>query len=262
MNIKRSSWKIVPVILFLGVFIRFLILSPQGFQEKLWWLGSAVCHQLPGHSFHLNGLQFPLCARCTGSFLSAFIAMLFFLVRGKKPAMPPKGIIACFTIFFFFWVVDGINSFSSEILHQQLLYPPTNILRFLSGIGMGMVFALIIMTIFNMVIWKDQQETALLQDWKQLGVLLLCESTLVLFPFLRNTFLFQLAGFFSIATVVILIAVLYTILFVVFTHKEATYVRFKELIFPLLVGFSAALLQMLLIGNMHKSFFPFSNFPL
>jgi len=262
MIIKRSIWKIVPIILFLGISVFFLILTPSGLQEKLWWLGSAVCHQLPEHSFQLNGLQFPLCARCTGSFLSAFIAILFFMVRGKKAAIPPKGIVACFIIFFLFWVVDGVNSFSSEILHQQLLYPPSNTLRFLSGAGMGMVFALIIMTIFNMVIWKDQQDTALLQDWQQLGLLLLCESTLVFFPFLHSTFLFQLAGFFSIATVVVLIALLYTILFVISTHKEATYVQFKEVVFPLLIGFSAAFLQMLLMGNMRQSLSPFSNFPL
>lgn len=27
------------------------------------------CHQLPDRSFHWHGLQFPICARCTGIFL-------------------------------------------------------------------------------------------------------------------------------------------------------------------------------------------------
>jgi len=32
--------------------------------------GSLVCHQLPDRSFHLAGIQMPVCARCTGLYLS------------------------------------------------------------------------------------------------------------------------------------------------------------------------------------------------
>jgi uncharacterized membrane protein len=32
--------------------------------------GSVVCHQLPERSFFLDGQQLPICARCTGLYLS------------------------------------------------------------------------------------------------------------------------------------------------------------------------------------------------
>lgn len=260
MNIKRFIGKIVPVLLFLSTVVFLFVNTPAGLDEGLWAMGSAVCHQLPDHSFSLHGHQFSLCARCTGSFLSAFIAILFFLVQGKKSALPQKSIIILFSLFFVFWVVDGINSFSSEILNQQLLYAPGNMLRFLSGIGMGMVFALIILTIFNKVMWKESQDGALVENWRQMGLLLACESPLLFFPFLRSDFLFRLAGFFSIAAVITLIALLYTILFVLISHQEGTYARFADVIFPLLMGFSIALLQMLFMRNVRQSLSPLSSF--
>ena len=45
--------------------------------------GSLVCHQLSERSFHLSGIQFPVCARCTGLYLGGALgmAMLFALPR-------------------------------------------------------------------------------------------------------------------------------------------------------------------------------------
>ena len=38
--------------------------------------GSLVCHQLPERSFHISGVQFPVCARCTGLYLGAAAGMV------------------------------------------------------------------------------------------------------------------------------------------------------------------------------------------
>jgi uncharacterized membrane protein len=36
----------------------------------VYWLGALVCHQRPARSFHLAGAQLPVCARCTGLYVS------------------------------------------------------------------------------------------------------------------------------------------------------------------------------------------------
>jgi len=47
-------------------------------------VGAAVCHQKPERSFHLWGAQLPVCARCTGIYLGAALAVM--LARRREPA--------------------------------------------------------------------------------------------------------------------------------------------------------------------------------
>jgi uncharacterized membrane protein len=57
--------------------------------------GRVICHQLPERSFFLEGRQLPVCARCTGLYLSAAAGGLTWLVvklargwRGLR--LPPR----------------------------------------------------------------------------------------------------------------------------------------------------------------------------
>lgn len=261
MKFKQIFWQIIAGLFFLGSLITLILLSPQGSLQKINWLGSSVCHQLPNHSFQLNGNQFPLCSRCTGTYLSAFIGLLYFGLKGKRSAIPLKGILFTFFLFFLFWAVDGINSFSKDVFDHILLYEPSNLLRFISGIGMGMVFSLVIVTIFNMVVWEKRAGGALLNTWKDLGILLLFESGLLLFPFNRNLFLFNLASIISTLTVLILIGILYSILIIIIFRQEGRYQGWKDVFLPLAFGFGMAFLQVILMVHLRMKFADFSIFP-
>jgi hypothetical protein len=48
--------------------------------------GSMVCHQRPERSFHLMGLQLPVCARCLGIYAGA---ALISAIVAARPAFPP-----------------------------------------------------------------------------------------------------------------------------------------------------------------------------
>lgn len=41
--------------------------------------GSLVCHQLPERSFHVAGVQLPVCARCTGLYIGAVAGALMWV---------------------------------------------------------------------------------------------------------------------------------------------------------------------------------------
>ena len=41
--------------------------------------GGLICHQRPERSFFLDGHQFPVCARCTGLYLSAAMGIIGWL---------------------------------------------------------------------------------------------------------------------------------------------------------------------------------------
>ena len=39
-------------------------------------VGSLICHQIPGRSFYWAGQQFPVCARCTGLYVSGALGVI------------------------------------------------------------------------------------------------------------------------------------------------------------------------------------------
>ena len=58
-----------------------------GFALFVYAIGSDVCHQRPERSFHLLGVQLPVCARCTGIYagaaLASIVAMAFTPYAGR-----------------------------------------------------------------------------------------------------------------------------------------------------------------------------------
>ena len=55
-------------------------------------LGAVVCHQLPDRSFHLAGVQLPVCARCTGLYVGAAVGLLGWALGARTRPHPwPRG---------------------------------------------------------------------------------------------------------------------------------------------------------------------------
>jgi uncharacterized membrane protein len=50
------------------------------FVAVLFAIGGVVCHQRPERSFFLDGHQLPVCARCTGLYVSATAGLVGWLV--------------------------------------------------------------------------------------------------------------------------------------------------------------------------------------
>lgn len=66
-------------------------------------VGRVICHQLPERSFFIDGRQLPVCARCTGLYVSAAMGLLGWcawkLGRGWRPVdVAPQGAIRLVTI--------------------------------------------------------------------------------------------------------------------------------------------------------------------
>ena len=54
-----------------GAWVLFLFLAPA----VVFPVGHFICHQKPDRSFFLGGLQMAVCARCTGLYVGAALAM-------------------------------------------------------------------------------------------------------------------------------------------------------------------------------------------
>jgi uncharacterized membrane protein len=46
------------------------------FLAIIFTIGGVICHQLPDRSFFVAGHQLPVCARCTGLYLSGAVALV------------------------------------------------------------------------------------------------------------------------------------------------------------------------------------------
>ena len=51
---------------------------------------SRVCHRLPDRSFHTAGVQWPVCARCTGLYLSAPFGALAAAWASRRGRLTPR----------------------------------------------------------------------------------------------------------------------------------------------------------------------------
>lgn len=103
------------------------------------WFGSAVCHQWDSHSYIVNGVALPLCARCTGMYLGALLTLAYLSMRARREVQVPRPpYLFAFFIFFLVWAVDGVNSFLSTLRGVPFLYEPQNLIRLTTGMLMGL----------------------------------------------------------------------------------------------------------------------------
>jgi uncharacterized membrane protein len=110
------------------------------FAELLHGLGFGLCHQLPERSFAFGGLQWPVCARCSGIYLGLVCALIALLLayrgrqRGGGPAWPFWPFLA---LALAAMAYDGFSSYLGW-------RPTTNLLRLLTGVAVGAALAVLL----------------------------------------------------------------------------------------------------------------------
>src|SRR5512143_3488449 len=128
----------------------WLYLAPPGLMGKLDAIGYAVCHRLDSHSLHVGGIQMPLCARCTGEFNAAAIALIFQgVVSPGASRLPRRGMLVVLAILFMGFAIDGSNSYLALMKNSYAgafatipnLYVTDNVTRVFTGSGMGLAMA-------------------------------------------------------------------------------------------------------------------------
>lgn len=235
----------LPGLILIAIAITWMFLSdsPLGWYEKIFSVGSSVCHQIPSHSFTSGGIQFPVCARCAGLYLGSFIGLVYALLSGKKKGIPKTGYLIVLGVLFLLWSGDGINSFVSDFLNRPFLYRTSNLTRLITGYGMGLVMSTALGTLFNITVWDSGENSALLECFDQIleyAVLCLASSLLL---FANHAVLLQTAGYIVIITVISIISILYTVFWIIAFKKENQFTHWKNLGVFLLAGYATAIGQ-------------------
>lgn len=248
-ELPKSVKAAVPV-LTLGVILVWMIFTPEGLLGKADAVGYAVCHRIATHSFFFGDRQLPLCARCSGMHLGALIAMLYQLRLGKRGGMPPLKILITLGIFLLVFAVDGVNSYltlgvggGGLFPNMEPLYTPMNWLRSLTGLLTGFGIGAVLYPIFNQSVWKDWDPRPALSSWKDLLILLGFGALTELALISENVFfLFPLAVF-SALTVVVILTLIYTIVWVMIVKRENVYSSPQQAWVILLLGLMTAVTQ-------------------
>ena len=188
---KSFRWLLIVAVSLL--FIGWLINTPSGLLGKADAIGYAVCHRIDLRSFHIGDRQVPLCARCTGMFLGAMLGLGYQAIFSRKRSgTPPVQVIVVLVIFVFAFVVDGLNSYVDLIPGIKSVYEPSNLLRLLTGTGVGLVIAAALIPAFNQSVWKNIDRKPAIGSLRSLGILIvlalimdlivLTENPILLYP--------------------------------------------------------------------------------
>lgn len=245
------SW-IVPLAAIAALAAWFYI-APPGILGKADAIGYAVCHRIDERSFQILGRQLPLCARCTGEFNAAAIALLFQgFVSRRRSQLPKRGIIAIMVAFFLAFGIDGSNSYlyllkqSSPGILDAIpnLYIPNNILRLFTGSGMGIALGAVLYPVVQQTLWRQIDERPAL-EWKSFGILtaivlvvnllVLTDSLVVLYPVAILSALGTLG----------LLTMVFTILWMIIMRLENSFEHWPQLWLSASAGLTLALLLIL-----------------
>jgi len=111
----------------------FLATATDMLNTCIHFFGHGLCHQMAERSYHFGGVSWAVCARCSGIYVGLIFA-LFALLIAYRGAQRHGLMLRWYWVFlaagvaFLGW--DGVTSY----MH---LRETTNLLRWITGIGMG-----------------------------------------------------------------------------------------------------------------------------
>lgn len=225
------------------VIIVWLHLAPPGVDGKLWAIGYSVCHQMTSHSYIINGMQLPLCSRCTGLFLGDLSTLAILASQERRNGFPPRSIRWILLVFVLAYGVDGINSTLASVSDEVALYTPTALARLVTGTLMGIVLGSLVMTLWNQILWKEGDARPLLNSYRLLGTCLVGGTLVDVLVAAGVPFLYYPLAILSSGSVVLLIAMVYTLLWTLVLKRENTLVKWQQAPWIFLLGGISAMVQ-------------------
>ncbi|GJQ34316.1 MAG: hypothetical protein JETCAE01_03260 [Anaerolineaceae bacterium] len=265
-----ASW-VVPIGALVAV-IAWFIIAPEGALGKLDAIGYAVCHRIDARSFQIDDRQLPLCARCTGEFYAAGLALLFqVFVSGRRSKLPQRGIIAVLFAFFVAFGVDGSNSYlyllkqtggnGSPLDQIPNLYIPNQSLRLFTGSGMGIALVAMLYPVINQTLWRELDDRPAL-EWKKLGILVAGIIVINLLILTDSPFVLYPIAYISALGTLSLLVIVFGLLWTIIMKQDNTFEHPRQLWLAFASGLTLALLLILSIDLIRLRFTgTWSGFP-
>jgi uncharacterized membrane protein len=240
---KTSIWRWVLLGLAVVLTAVWLFLTPSGLLGKADAVGYAVCHRIDARSFHIHDTQFPLCARCSGTFIGAMLGLVFQSAFGRKGKMPPVLVLVLFGVLALAWALDGSNSFLMLLPVGRSVYQTQNWTRLVTGTGMGLAISVILRPAFIQTIYKTWEDESVFDHWQPLVGLLLAAALLDVLILLEIPWILYPLALVGSLGVVVLLVIIYSMVWTMITNHENKYASLREAWVPMVAGYITALLQ-------------------
>jgi len=243
---KDRLWIILAGLAFLAVLIAWLWFTPAGFWGKMRALGYAVCHQLEERSTCIHGVCSPLCARCTGMYLGVILSLGYQAFQGRKAKSPPVWVIVVLVLLFGWFGVDGINSLLHFFPNISGIYEPSDLLRLITGFGVGLGIGAVLYVLFNRTAWSNWVEESPYKKWYVFPLLLALAAFLIVIIQTNHPLVTYPVMVISGLGVFLVLSSVYTVVALMILKRENAQSRWRELLLPILMGMTIALLQIIL----------------
>jgi uncharacterized membrane protein len=235
--------KILLVVIAFSIIGGWLLLTPPGLLGKADAVAYAICHRIPSRSFFIGDRPIPLCARCSGMYLGALLGLLYQVRLGKRGRMPALKMYAVFGLFLLAFAIDGVNSYMRFFPQAPSLYEPQNLLRLVTGTGLGLGIAAVLLPTFNQSVWAVLIPQPALSSWRQLAELLVLSTVLILLILSENPLALYPLAILGSMTVLLVLTLVYTVVWTMLLKQENRFRTLREMWPLLLAGFTTALLQ-------------------
>jgi uncharacterized membrane protein len=246
----RLPWRVLLVMGVMVLMLAWTLYTPDGFLGKADAVGYAVCHRIEHRSYHIGDYQLSMCARCSGQYLGAVLGVAFLATfRRFRAGWPPRYVIFFLLIWVSGYAIDGVNSFLHLIpgTDQFRLYEPSNTLRLITGIGVGLGISVLLVPAFNQTVWKRYDPRPILQGLRDFGILLVLAILLILLVITESPVILYPLSLISAGGVLILLTMVYSMIWVMIFRLENCFENFRNVIYLLLAGFAVALSQIFVL---------------
>lgn len=212
-------------------------------------------HEGESHSFVLGGQQSVLCARNTGIYVGALLAVLGIGVsgRGSATGAPPLRVGVVLALFVGVMAADGFNSLADD-LGYPTPYEPSTALRLGTGLLAGIAVGAYFLPVLNGLLWRDADPRRVLPDLRALPPLLAAPAALWLVVMLGIDALALPVALLTATASLLLFGGVNLLFLVLLLRLDNRYGRARELLPPAAAAASVAAVQLALLAWAVNSF--------
>jgi uncharacterized membrane protein len=246
-RLSLTSMWLWPTIVLLGLVT--LIAFPGGFVDKSRMVMHGLCAQTPSHTFTLGGQPLPFDARMTGIYSGALATLSFLAIRGRLLALhlPSPRLLAFFALLVVAMTADGFNSLFTD-LGWWHPWESTNLLRLITGYGMGMAIAVALVWLVGGTLFHLADRRPSIDSWRDVEYCLLPLPVMLLALRSEASWLHVPISLLLMLSAWIVLATLALVTLLLATRHDERVMRIGQLHLPGAVGLVVGLAIMLVLA--------------